>query len=236
MHNLSLESSFLICGKPKSGKTHFIKYLLYLFTSKKDLYSRVNYGIVFNKTSFTNSYNFIPKSWVYAKYNPDVLRNLMNLQKSIIKAGKVPCYSFVLFDDCLGSKQFKSDLFKDLVQNYRHYRIIPIISSQYVNRIETVNRECCSHAVIFRQFSKNAIEATYNSFGQRFQSEKQYKEFLNKKTADYNFMLDDTENLSENLNESYLVMKAPPKIPKPYIPYVKNIPLNKLKDLKIEDE
>ena len=92
----------------------------------------------------------------------------MSVQKAIRVKVYSPPHAFVVFDDCLEAKQFSSDLFKDLIQNYRHYNISPIISTQYINRCEVVNREFASHVIIFKQYSKNAIESIYNSFGQRF--------------------------------------------------------------------
>ena len=83
MNNLKLPSSIILCGKPKSGKSHCIKFLLYNFTAKRDLYKRFSYGVVFSKTSFNNAYSFIPKQWVHSKYVPDALDNLMKIQKSI---------------------------------------------------------------------------------------------------------------------------------------------------------
>ena len=83
MNKLQLPVSMLICGKPKSGKSHVIKYLLYCFTAKQDLYKRFSYGVIFCKTSFNKSYDYIPSSWVYSKYEPDALENLMKIQKGI---------------------------------------------------------------------------------------------------------------------------------------------------------
>ena len=98
MENLTLLFSIICCGRPKSGKSHFIKYLLYLFTSKKNIYERFTYGIVFNKTSFNKSYNYIPSQWVFNAYNPEALMNLMNVQKSILVKGYSPPHAFVVFD------------------------------------------------------------------------------------------------------------------------------------------
>ena len=229
MNKLQLPVSMLICGKPKSGKSHTIKYLLYKFTARKDLYKRFSYGLVFCKTAFNKSYNYIPSSWVYNQFVPEALENLMKIQKGIRANGYIPPHAFVVFDDCLGNKQFKCDLFKDLVQNYRHYNISPFISTQYINRIETVNRECVSHAVIFKQFSKPAIESIYNSFGQRFDSEKQFKQYLNNNTGNFNFIFVNNESLDDNINKQYSIMKCPAHIDDPYVPYVGNIDVNNLK-------
>ena len=155
--------------------------------------------------------------------------NLMNVQKAIRVKGYSPPHAFVVFDDCLGAKQFSSDLFKDLIQNYRHYNISPIISTQYINRCEVVNRECASHAIIFKQYSKNAIESIYNSFGQRFNSLTLFKDYLDKNTNNFSFIFVNNECMSNNIKNAYKVMKAPPTIPNPTIKYVGNIDINKLK-------
>lgn len=226
--NLSLPMSILVCGKPRSGKSHTIKFILYQFTAKKDLYKRFSYGIIFSKTAFNRAYDYVPNQWVYSQYKPEVLEKLMNLQKGIRANGYVPPHVFVVFDDCLGAAQFKSDLFKDLIQNYRHYNISPIISTQYINRIETVNRECVSHAIIFRPFTKNSITSLYESFGQLFDSEKEFKLYLLKNTGNYSFVLVDNESLEDKLSNAYKIFRCPPKIPNPNIPYLSNIDITKL--------
>ena len=68
--------------------------------------------------------------------------------------------------------------------------------------IAIINRECASHAIVFRQFSKNTIEAIYNSFGQRFDSEKQFKKYLNQNTGNYSFVFVNNESLEDNLHDA----------------------------------
>jgi hypothetical protein len=228
--NLQLPFSILVCGKPKTGKSHIIKYLLYLFTHKNDIETMFSYGVVFCKTKFNHSYDFIPKQWLYDRYEPKALKALMNVQSTIRQNGYMPPHAFVIFDDCLGAKQFKSDLFKDLVQNYRHYNITPIISTQYVARIETVNRECVSNAIIFRQFSKPAIEACYKSFGQRFNGEAEFKKYMYDNTGDYRFIFVNNECI-DSQESPYKIMKGPPNIPDPIIYYKKKYSLDNLKRL-----
>ena len=173
-----------------------------MFTAKKDLYKRFTHGLIFCKTSFNKSYDYVPSSWVYSQYDPEALKNLMKIQKGIRANGYVPPHAFVVFDDCLSNKHFKSDLFK------------------YVNNIETVNSECCSHAVIFKQFTKPAIEAIYNSFGQRFDSERVFKHYVNKNTGDFKFVFVDNDAIDNDINKQYSIRKCPAKIGNPYIPYV----------------
>ena len=229
MNTLKLNSSIIICGKPRTGKSHLIKYILYLFTCKKGLYERLSYGLVFTKTKFNHAYDYIPHSRVYDHYDPEALKQLMDIQSSIREQGYIPPYAFVVFDDCLGAFQFKSDLFKDLISNYRHYNIVPIISSQFITRIETVNRECVSHACIFRQYSKNAIRSCYESFGQRFDKESEFKEYMLKNTGSYKFILVNNESMSDDINSVYRVLKAPARIPDPHMPYNQSIDLSELK-------
>ena len=103
--NIDLPAILLACGKPKSGKSHLIKYFMYTHRKYYD------YGIVFTKTKFNNAYDYIPDLFVHPNYDEKKLKNLMKLQANLINKGiKKKC--FVIFDDCLTS-EFNKKLFSD---------------------------------------------------------------------------------------------------------------------------
>jgi hypothetical protein len=198
----------VVCGKPKSGKSHLIKCVLHKI---RKLYP---YGLVFTKTSFTQGYDFVPKQFIHTKYNPVALENLLTIQRSNRTAEGASIHNaLILFDDCLDGAAFKSQLFTDLCTQYRHYGISLIISTQYIYKIPPTLRETAKYAAIFRQSAYKTIEACYESFGQHFTKD-EWRSYLMHNTGDYRFIFITLDSPSENRSEIYCISKAPDTVPK----------------------
>ena len=150
----------LITAGPNSGKTVLCKYILYdLFKNKK-----LNYGIVFCPTGFNNSYDYLPKKYLYAQFDENTLIQLVNLQISQIKQHGKAKPAFVVFDDCIGSINFTSPLFSKLVTTYRHYNILLIFTTQYLFKVPPVLRECTTYFITFKQPTKRSVQAIHETF------------------------------------------------------------------------
>ena len=135
--DIQIPSLIIIAGKPKSGKSYLIKYLMYQMRKKFD------YGIVFTRTQFTHDMNYISPEYVHNNYYEDKLKNLMKIQSEVVRMG-LNKQAFVLFDDCL-STEFSSQLFIDLITQHRHFKITPILSTQYLFKLNPTIRECASY-------------------------------------------------------------------------------------------
>ncbi len=204
--NIEIPSLIVIAGKPKSGKSHLIKYFIHTNRHK------FAYGIVMNKTSFNDGYDYIPNGFVHSKYDETKLKNLMKLQSGLIEKGIInEC--FLILDDCLTS-DYNKELFTDLTTQYRHYHITVIISTQYIYKINPTIRECANYAMIFRQSTKRSIEALYESFGAHFDNFDQFKQYITNSTDDHKFIFVDINSSEDDIEDIYKVMKAPQKIPK----------------------
>lgn len=207
MLNITIPSLCIICGKPASGKSYVIRYLMSCYRKKFD------YGIIFSNTAaFNNGFDYVPQQYVHSAYSERPIKNLMELQKGLIQKG-VRKRAFIIFDDCL-SGEFNSDVMNSLVSQFRHYLITVIISTQYCYKALTpLIRECCTYACIFRQSSDRSVNATYESFGQHFRSEKEWKEYLMLNTGDHKFLFIDVNSQSDNIADIYKVYKCPDNIP-----------------------
>ena len=184
--NISLPSVLILAAKPKSGKSHAIKYFMHAKRKEFD------YGIVFTKTKFTDAYNYVPDQFVQKEFNAKVLKKLMKIQGKLTEQG-IKKNAFVIFDDCLTS-EFGSQLVTDLLTQYRHYNITVILSTQYIYKLNPVLRDCATHAFIFEQSTKRSIEAIYETFGQHFNTLNDFCEYLNKSTGNYWFLFVDIYN------------------------------------------
>ena len=209
--NIDIPCVLIFAGKPRSGKSHCIRYFMYTMRKK------FHYGLVFTKTNFTNAYEYIPAGYVHPNYNEAKLRNLMSIQAELVKQG-IQKQAFVIFDDCL-TTQFNTELFTDLVTQHRHYNITVIISTQYIYKINPTIRECANYVIIFHQSTKRSNMALYESFGNHLNSLSDWMAYLMQNTGDYNFIFVNTNSPSNDTNDVYKVYKAPDKIPKFHLKY-----------------
>jgi hypothetical protein len=205
---INLQNFLIVAGPQGYGKSHLIKYIM-LANRKK-----FSYGLVFTNTNFSvGSFDYVPKGFVYDQYNEEVLLRLMEIQKNAVERG-IKKNAYLIFDDCLFGKQFKSEPFQQLMTQLRHYNIYCIISTQYPNAIPPLFRANAFQVAMFYNSTKRALTALYENYGQLFDSYDQFKKFLIKSTGNYQFLFYETQGKSVNVLERYRVMKAPEKIPK----------------------
>lgn len=199
---------FLVCaGKPGSGKTTLIRYIMAVNNSDYSA-TPFRYGVVLCKTSFNNAYAYLPSEKIHGTFDINAIINLMRIQAKT----KGKHRAFIIFDDCLSDKEFRTQVMIDLVTQFRHYNISIIISTQYPSKIPTTFRECATHAAIFYQRTALAIQSVFHSYGQIFNNYDEFKSFLIKNAGDYKFIFYDG-NSSGDVAETYKIMKAPDIVP-----------------------
>lgn len=204
-----------ITGRPKSGKSHLISYIIKLMTQGRNIYNKFNYGLIFSYTLFNKNYDFLDDQYKYNTFEEEPIKNLMAIQQGIREQNKQPPLSFIIFDDMVTTKDFNKSLFTNLLFNYRHYNICIIIASQYCNAIPAKIRDVMSFPIIFMQYTKRSIEACYESYFQlAFDTYNDAKKFLDEHLIDHKFLFVDTMIQKNNFNERFIIMKAPAKIGK----------------------
>ena len=223
MSILGLQQPYCISvvGSPRSGKSHCIRYLLHAEQAK--LSTRFGIILVMSKTKFNNSYNYIPSQWVHGGYKEDVLAGLMRVQAGIREQGKVPPKVLIIFDDCISPAKFKTDFFKSLLFNRRHFNISIIIAAQYLlGNLTTDLREVTDGAIVFKQRTNNAIKGCYEAFAQMM-SEQEFRS-INESLVDYKFLFTDPHA------STYIITKCPAEFPTPRVDFFDDIDINSLPD------
>lgn len=69
--------------------------------------------------------------------------------------------AFIIYDDCLPQKAFKSEIFTNLITQYRHYNITVIIATQYIYKVPPTLREGTTYTAIFLQSTRRSIQAIF---------------------------------------------------------------------------
>lgn len=131
---------FFLCGSCASGKSHMLKYMMYLFGKKKHF----KFGLCFTSTKFTGDYAYLPDKSVREFDMDDLksyikhLRNKMEVEKKEHdKDLKLP-HNFVIIDDSIGMFQ-NSVFFCNFIGTHRHTRTTVFLLSQLLTAARSVS-------------------------------------------------------------------------------------------------
>jgi hypothetical protein len=89
-----------------------------------------------------------------------------------------------------------------LITNYRHYNITVIIGNQYLYSVPPLIRQCVTYFVTFKQNTKKGIQTIYDEYFQDFESYKECKDYIQRNTKDYSFIM---ANMREKLENKYYI-------------------------------
>lgn len=207
--NLQTPAVYVICGLQGGGKSHLIRYMMSEMRDKFDC------GVVFSNTGFSEgNFEYVDKRFVHLEYQPQVLKNLKDIFRKRIEAGR-PLSGFVIFDDCLEGGQWKEPELRSLITQVRHYNITIIISTQYPKAIPPLFRTNTWQAFMFAMPTEDAMKAMWSNFGQMFGSYPEFKQFLLQATSTrHQFIAYNAREGPPDPRGRYQVMIAPKNIPK----------------------
>lgn len=209
--NLETPCIFLICAEPNSGKSHLIRYQMYQMA----LEGKFDYGLVLSASADLNSdYDYIDKKYIHSSYSDELILDLMKHQRE-----NPTSQAFFICDDIIGEAEFDSKPFKKLESMYRHLRITIFISVQYLNKATSpLLRNCATYFAWFRTTQLRSLKAIHESFGMRFESEKEFIRYCNK-IEKYEFVFYNKRTNGNSIEECYKKFIAPKTIPKFFLEY-----------------
>lgn len=139
--HIKLDSTIVLIGRRRTGKSWICRHIMWMLKDK------IPAGIVISTTSELNHFweEYIPKRYIFSRYEPEVLDAVFKRQKKILndnnltdaeKDKKAPF--FVLLDDVISDKRLQYDAnLMELFVAGRHHRICCIITSQYAKGVIT---------------------------------------------------------------------------------------------------
>ena len=214
---MTLPACILLNSRPGGGKSHMAKYLVY------ELRNFIAYGVVYSKSIFKEgNIDYIPaytnkpedlakyQNFRFDKFSKENLAEVLRMQ-SQYPDGKAPLCLVMFDDDISDPDMFTCEEFIDAITMCRHYNLLIIICTQYINKLTTVTRECASCVGLFKMTTKRSINAAYESYGVEFESEKEFKAWLSINThnpKDHNICWKDRAN-----DLPWKVIRAPKDIP-----------------------
>lgn len=216
LNKIKPDSTNVLIAKRRSGKSICIRQLIHHF----DVHCGIKVGVVCSHSEDFDPFysNFFPQSFIF--YDCEHMlekvverqKKLKEENKKLEKAGKSvkDARILVVLDDVIDNAAFtKSQQFKDIIFNGRHYDITFIIAIQYAKSLPPDIRMNFDYAFIFRNDIPAEIKKIYEGYAGIFPSEKIFKLALDNFTKDYQILvINMAENTQSDLNDKFAVFKA----------------------------
>lgn len=188
----------LVSGPKGTGKTHFIKCVIYQL-AKKNMFDFIK---VICPTSYNGSYSFLPKKHVTDSYNELALHDLLNKQVELMKR-KQPRRMILILDDCIGSANFRSPIWEKLATTCRHPHLTIIVVTQHIFRLPPTLRDNSDTVIMLRTIDIDNLQGLYDTCGRvKWRKFSDFEEFVRLNTTDYKAIV-------INKGNSVQVVRAP---------------------------
>lgn len=165
---MKLDGTVVAIGKRRTGKSWVFRNLMYIM---KDTFPA---GIVISQTDELNKFwrQYIPKKFIYNKYEPEILDAVFTRQKDILNN---PNYTdeekeekarfFIILDDVISDPRLRYDAnLMELFVAGRHYKLMIFFATQYVKAITPTIRGNTDYVFLMKTMQGGAREALYEDF------------------------------------------------------------------------
>lgn len=212
-------SVILLIGKRGSGKSTVAEDLMSYFTFLKE-------GVCVSKTDKMNGFwsEHIPKLFIHHKYSESITQRLLAHQEKKWLKHKKECKAlgvkpeisniepcFAIFDDVTYDKRFLRDnATRELFMNGRHYKILVVITCQYLMDMGPDLRNQIDYVFILKDNIRNNRAKMYEYFAGMFPSFVAFQKTFVECTNDREALVLHNSSLSNNVSDCVFFYKARP--------------------------
>ena len=185
--DIKLDGTIIAVGKRRTGKTWVFRNLMYLMKDK------FKAGIVISQTDELNKFwrQYIPKKYIYNKYDPSILEAVFRRQKTIMNDDELSdeqkdeeARFFILLDDVISDQRLKYDeALMELFVAGRHYKVFVLITTQYAKAITPTLRGNTDYCFMMKTIQQRQLEALWEDFGS-FLTKDAFAAVINQYTED----------------------------------------------------
>ena len=196
-------------GKRGTGKSTLVKDILYHLR-------KIPAGVVISATEDGNAYysGFIPDILIHSEYKPEVVQQVINRQKKVIKGNSKNQENdvFVLLDDCMYDRRMIRDTnIRGIFMNGRHWRVTFLLTMQYCMDLPPDLRANIDYIFILRENIIQNQEKLYKNFFGIFPQFSIFQDVMNTCTEGYDCLVLDNTSKSNNIQDCVFWYRAKPE-------------------------
>jgi hypothetical protein len=204
----------VMIAKRGSGKSVLVREILLHFSKK------IPMGIIISPTDEMNRdySSFVPESFIYNKFDPDVVKQVLDHQKWAIekekervhKGKKFNSRAFIVMDDCLADKGSwaKDPTTSTLLMNGRHYHIMYILTMQFPLGIKPELRGNFDYVFLLADDTVSNQKRIYDHYAGMFPNFDAFRQVFEQLTSDYGAMVIVNRGVRKNFLEKIYYYKA----------------------------
>ena len=198
-------------GRRGTGKSILVTDILYHMR-------KIPMGVVMSGTEESNEHykEYIPDSFIYGQYEPEVIEKIITHQQSVIKKCKTPEEKentnnsvFMLLDDCMFDNKWTRDKnMRCIFMNGRHYRIFFMLTLQYCMDLPPSLRGQIDYVFILRDNILENKQKLYKHFFGIFPNFDSFNEVLTQCTENYECLVLNNRTTSNKIEDVVFWYKA----------------------------
>jgi hypothetical protein len=201
-------------GMRNTGKSYLVRDLLY---HHRD----IPIGTVISATESANKFysHMVPSLFIHEKISANILQNVLKRQQIIMKRinkeekknGKsnIDPRAFIILDDCMYNKKWVNDeTIRALFMNGRHYKIMFILTMQYVLGIPPNLRSNVDYVFILRENNINNRKRIYDNYAGVFPTFDVFSTCMDQCTENYECLVIHNNAKSNKIEDQVFWYKA----------------------------
>ena len=195
----------VMIGKPGSGKSNMIKYLLFC---KKHL---IPVGIAMSGSETLNHdfKKYFHSLFVYNDYEPESLEDAIKRQKLAVQHLEYKWAALIL-DDCTNKpSELNSEIQHKLYKIGRHAQVLYILSLQFCMDVDTSIRTCVDGVMIFRETNIANRKRLYENYAGVIPDFYLFCKLMDELTSDHTAMYIHNRTTSSDWKECVFYCHAP---------------------------
>jgi hypothetical protein len=208
-------AAMVMIAKRGSGKSWVVRAILTHFARK------IPMGIIIAPTDKMNSFyaDFVPDSYIYYGFKPEIIKNLLDHQIWIIEKAKerkkqgknTNTRAFIVMDDCLSSKGdwAKDQSVSTLLFDGRHYHITYILTMQFPLGIKPELRLNFDYVFLLADDTVSNQKRIFDHYAGIFPNFESFRQVFSQLTADFGTMVIVNRGVRDNILEKIYYYKAP---------------------------
>lgn len=211
LDDIKLDATIVAIGKRRTGKSWCFRNIMHALKDK------IEAGIVISQTDELNKFwrEYIPKKYIYKKYDNEIIRAVFKRQKAILndknmtdkeKEKKAPF--FILLDDVISDDRLKYDEeLRELFVAGRHYKLMTLITTQYAKGIVPILRGNTDYIFIMKTLQGRQRDALWEDYGD-FMTKDAWNTLMDNYTEDNECLAIDTSDNTSDLKQMVKWFKA----------------------------